>query len=144
MATSCDRKISDSRAAVRSRLTLREGLEPGRAAAAVFVGIFIGIAPIYGFQLLTAVGLAFLFKLNKPLTVAATFINNPLLQPVIIVSSVEIGYFLRSGAFRRFDLSALAGAHVKEEILAFVIGSVVLGVVVGGAGAAITAVRDQA
>jgi SAM-dependent methyltransferase len=123
---------------------LREGLEPGRAAAAVFVGIFIGIAPIYGFQLLAAVGLALVFRLNKPLTVAATFINNPLLQPLIVLSSVEIGYFLRSGSFRRFDLSALSGPHVKEEILAFVIGSVVLGVVVGGAGAAITAVMVKA
>ena len=123
---------------------LREGLDPGRAAAAVFVGIFIGIAPIYGFQLLAAVSLALVFRLNKPLTVAATFINNPLLQPVIIVSSVEIGYFLRSGSFRPFHMSALAGAHVKEELLAFVMGSVALGVIVGGAGAAITAVVVKA
>jgi uncharacterized protein (DUF2062 family)/trans-aconitate methyltransferase len=119
---------------------LKEGLEPGRAAAAVFVGIFIGIVPIYGFQTLAAVGAALFFKLNKPLTVAGTFINNPLLQPAIIVSSVEIGYFLRDGSFRAFHLSALTGAHMKEEMLAFVIGSVVLGVLVGGLGAATTAV----
>jgi len=119
---------------------LKEGLEPGRAAAAVFVGIFIGIVPIYGFQTLAAVGAALFFKLNKPLTVAGTFINNPLLQPAIIVSSVEIGYFLRDGSFRAFHLSALTGGHMKEEMLAFVIGSVVLGVLVGGVGAATTAV----
>ncbi len=122
---------------------LKEGLEPGRAAAAVFVGIFIGIVPIYGFQTLAAVGAALFFKLNKPLTVAGTFINNPLLQPAIIVSSVEIGYFLRDGSFRAFHLSALTGAHMKEEMLAFVIGSVVLGVLVGGVGAATTAVVIQ-
>jgi uncharacterized protein (DUF2062 family)/SAM-dependent methyltransferase len=119
---------------------LKEDLTPGRAAAAVFLGLFIGIVPIYGFQLLAAVGVALLFKLNKPLTVASTFINNALLRPLIIVSAVELGYLLRSGSFRPFHLSALKGAHVKEEILAFVIGSVVLGVLVGGAGAAITAV----
>src|SRR5579864_4445272 len=122
---------------------LKEGLEPGRAAAAVFLGIFIGIVPIYGFQTLAAVGAALLFRLNKPLTVAGTFINNPLLQPAIIVSSVEIGYFLRGGSFRPFHLSALTGAHVKEEMLAWVIGSVVLGLIVGGAGAATTAVVIQ-
>ena len=122
---------------------LKEGLEPGRAAAAVFVGIFIGIVPIYGFQTLAAVGAALFFKLNKPLTVAGTFINNPLLQPAIIVSSVEIGYFLRDGSFRAFHLSALTGAHMKQEMLAFVIGSVVLGVLVGGVGAATTAVVIQ-
>ena len=121
---------------------LKERLDPGRAAAAVFLGIFIGIVPIYGFQTLAAVGLALLFRLNKPLTVAATFINNPLLQPVIVVSSVELGYFLRGGSFRPLNLSALAGAHLhlKEELLAWVIGSVALGILVGGVGAAITAV----
>ena len=82
----------------------------------------------------------FSFKLNKPLTVASTFINNPLLQPLIVVSSVEIGYFLRGGSFRPFHMSALAGPHVKEELLAWVMGSVVLGVLVGGGGGLIAAV----
>jgi uncharacterized protein (DUF2062 family)/SAM-dependent methyltransferase len=122
---------------------LKEDLGPGRAAAAVFLGIFIGIVPIYGFQTVAAVGLALLFRLNKPLTLAGTFINNPLLQPLIIVSSVELGYFLRDGAFRPFHLSALAGAHMKEELLAFVLGSVALGLIAGGAGAAITAAVIQ-
>jgi uncharacterized protein (DUF2062 family)/SAM-dependent methyltransferase len=122
---------------------LKEDLTPGRAAAAVFLGIFIGIVPIYGFQTLVAVSLALFFRLNKPLTVAATFINNPLLQPPTVVGSVELGYFLRSGSFRPFHLSALTGAHMKEELLAWVMGSVVLGVIVGGAGAALTAVVVQ-
>jgi uncharacterized protein (DUF2062 family)/SAM-dependent methyltransferase len=122
---------------------LKEDLTPGRAAAAVFVGIFIGIVPIYGFQLLAALGLALLFRLNKPLTLASTFINNPLLQPVIVASSVEIGYFLRGGAFRPFHLSALTGAHMKDELLAWVMGSVFVGILVGGAGAAITAAVVQ-
>jgi uncharacterized protein (DUF2062 family)/SAM-dependent methyltransferase len=130
---------------VRALVTtlLHEGLTPGSAAAAVFLGIFIGIVPIYGFQTLAAVGVALFFRLNKPLTVAGTFINNPLLQPVIVVSSVELGYFLRSGSFRPFHLSALTGAHMKEELLGWAMGSVVLGVLVGGAGAAITAVVVQ-
>jgi uncharacterized protein (DUF2062 family)/SAM-dependent methyltransferase len=119
---------------------LKEDLTPGRAAAAAFLGLFIGIVPIYGFQTLAAVGVALLFRLNKPLTLAGTFINNPLLQPVIVVSSVELGYFLRGGSFRPFHLSALAGPHMKEELLAWGMGSVLLGLLVGGAGAAVTAV----
>jgi uncharacterized protein (DUF2062 family)/SAM-dependent methyltransferase len=138
-------------------LLLKEKLDPAHAAAAVFLGIFIGIVPIYGFQTLAAVGVALLFRLNKPLTVAATFINNPLLLPPTLVGSVELGYFLRSGSFRPFHAPALtgghmkeeimallAGAHMTEEILSFVMGSVVLGILVGGAGAAITAVVVQA
>jgi uncharacterized protein (DUF2062 family)/trans-aconitate methyltransferase len=122
---------------------LKEDLTPGRAAAAAFLGLFIGIVPIYGFQTLAAIGVALFFRLNKPLTLAGTFINNPLLQPVIVVSSVELGYFMRGGSFRPFHLSALAGPHMKEELLAWGMGSVVLGVLVGGTGAAIAAVAVQ-
>lgn len=45
---------------------LIERLAPGPVAAAVFWGVFIGIAPIYGLQTLTALGVAILFRLNKP------------------------------------------------------------------------------
>ena len=118
---------------------LKENLDPGRAAAAVFLGIFIGIVPIYGFQALAAVGVALLFRLNKPLTVAGTFINNPLLLPLIVVASVDLGCFLRGSPFPPWNASSLTGAHLKEELLAWVIGSVPLGILVGGVGAAITA-----
>jgi uncharacterized protein (DUF2062 family)/trans-aconitate methyltransferase len=122
---------------------LKEKLDPGRAAAAVFLGIFIGIVPIYGLQTLAAVGVALLFRLNKPLTVAGTFINNPLLQPFIIFSSVELGCLLRLGSFQPLTLSDLASArtHIgKEQLFIWVIGSVALGLLAGGVGGVITAV----
>ena len=122
---------------------LKERLEPGRAAAAVFLGIFIGIVPIYGLQTLAAIGVALLFKLNKPLTVAATFINNPLFQPFIIFASVELGCLLRLGSFQPLTLSTLIAmrGHIgKEQFFIWVIGSVALGLILGGAGAAITGV----
>ncbi|MGB9204349.1 MAG: DUF2062 domain-containing protein [Terriglobales bacterium] len=122
---------------------LKEKLDPGHAAAAVFLGIFIGIVPIYGFQTLAAVGVALLFRLNKPLTVAATFINNPLLQPLIVVASVDLGCFLRGSPFLPWNASSLTSAHLKQELLAWVIGSVPLGILVGSVGAAITAALVQ-
>ena len=119
---------------------LKEQLDPGRAAAAVFLGIFIGVVPIYGFQTLAALGLAVLFRLNKPLTFASTFINNPFLLPVLVVSSIEAGCFLITGRFQPWKLSVFTVAHAKEELLFWVLGSVVVGAVVGGVGAAITAI----
>jgi uncharacterized protein (DUF2062 family)/2-polyprenyl-3-methyl-5-hydroxy-6-metoxy-1,4-benzoquinol methylase len=119
---------------------LTERLDTRRASAAVFLGIFIGMVPIYGFQLLAAVGLAMLFRLNKPLVVAGTFVNNPLLQPFLIVGSVEVGFFLRYGHFQAFTLKSLAGAHVRDQIITFVLGSVALGVILGAIGALMTAV----
>jgi len=120
---------------------LKESLDPCRAAAAVFLGIFIGIVPIYGLQTLAAVGVALLFRLNKPLTIAGTFVNNPMLQPLIVVSSVELGCLLRVGSFQPLSALAASRAHLnKEQFFIWVIGSVALGILVGGVGAAITAV----
>jgi uncharacterized protein (DUF2062 family)/trans-aconitate methyltransferase len=124
-------------------LLLKERLDPSHAAAAVFIGIFIGIVPIYGFQTLAAIGLALLFRLNKPLTVAATFINNPLLLPPTIFASVELGCFLRRGSFQPLALSELAAmrGHInKEQFLTWVIGSFALAMLVGAVGAVITAI----
>jgi uncharacterized protein (DUF2062 family) len=124
-------------------LLLKERLDPRRAAAAVFLGIFIGIVPIYGFHALAAVGAALLFRLNKPLTLAGTFISNPLLQPLIVFSSVELGCLLYRGSFQPLSLSALAAASThltKEQFFIWIIGSVALGILLGGVGGAVTAV----
>jgi uncharacterized protein (DUF2062 family)/SAM-dependent methyltransferase len=124
-------------------LLLSEGRDPRRASAAVFLGVFIGILPIYGFQTLAAIGVALLFRLNKPLTVAATFINNPLLLPVTIFSSVELGCLLRTGSLQPLTLHALVAmrGHInREELFTWVIGSVALGILVGAVCAAITGI----
>lgn len=125
------------------RLLLKERLDPGHAAAAMFLGIFIGVVPIYGFQTLAAVGLALLFRLNKPLTIAGTFICNPLFLPFIIFSSVELGCLLCLGSFQPLTLSGLVASRThltKEQFFVWLIGSVALGVLLGGVGAVATAV----
>jgi uncharacterized protein (DUF2062 family) len=118
---------------------LTERLAPGPAAAAVFWGVLIGIVPIWGFQTLAALGLAMLLRLNKPLILAATLINNPLFLPFLIGGSLEIGCLLRTGRWQTWQMSAFTGAQLKGEALSFVLGSLVLGVVMGGICAAITA-----
>jgi uncharacterized protein (DUF2062 family) len=123
-------------------LLLEERLDPSHAAAAVFVGIFLGIVPIYGLQTLAAIAIALLFRLNKPLTVACTLISNPLFLPLIIFSSVELGCLLRHGSFQPLTLSALMAmrGHIdKEQFFVFLIGSIALGILLGGLGAMVAA-----
>lgn len=114
----------------------KEGLDPKHAAAAVFLGIFIGVVPIYGFQTLAVLGLAALLRLNKPLAFAATWINNPILQPFLVVGGLELGHFMLTGKFLRLSM-AHSMADLKSQLAAWVIGSVALGVVLGALGAAI-------
>ena len=118
---------------------LTERLDPASAAAAVFWGVFIGIVPIYGLQTLAAIGVALLLRLNKPLTLACTFINNPLLLPPTVAASVELGSFVCHGSFRSWHMVVLSGAQLKEQLFSWVLGSLLLGMLLGGAAAIVTA-----
>ncbi len=118
---------------------LTERLAPGPAAAAVFWGVFIGVVPIWGFQTMAALSLAIVLRLNKPLIVTASFINNPFSFPFLIGGSLEAGCYLRTGRWQVWQLSAFTGAQLKAEALSFVLGSLVLGVVAGGICAAMAA-----
>jgi uncharacterized protein (DUF2062 family) len=111
---------------------LSEGLSPGRAAAAVFTGVFIGVVPIYGFQLLAAAGAAVVFRLNKPLTLAATFINNPLLQPFLVATSIGLGHLVLNGHYQVITESPFTAHGFTDSLWAWFTGSAILGVVLGG------------
>lgn len=120
----------------RLRRLLSEQLEPGPAAAAVGLGIALGIIPIYGFQAIAALALATLFGLNRPLTLSATFINNPLLQPLLVVGSLQLGHLVTRGAWVSLSPSVLLAQPIREQVLALLVGSLILSVTVGGAAAA--------
>ncbi len=60
-------------------------------AISVAFGVFMGIIPIWGFQLMAAIFLAILFKLNKPLVIIAANISITPMIPVIIWLSFKMG-----------------------------------------------------
>jgi uncharacterized protein (DUF2062 family) len=114
------------------RRLMTEQLEPGRAAAAVWLGIAFGIIPIYGLQSVVALALATVLRLNRPLTFAATFINNPLLQPLLVIGSLQLGSLATRGSFVSLSPAELLAAPASESILALLLGSVILSLAVGG------------
>ena len=60
-------------------------------ALSVAFGVFMGIIPIWGFQLMAAIFLAILFKLNKPLVIIAANISITPMIPLIIWLSYKMG-----------------------------------------------------
>ena len=56
-------------------------------ALSVGFGVFMGIIPIWGFQLIVAIGLAFAFRLNKALVIIAANISIPPMIPFILFLS---------------------------------------------------------
>jgi 2-polyprenyl-6-hydroxyphenyl methylase/3-demethylubiquinone-9 3-methyltransferase len=106
--------------------------------AAVFTGVFIGVVPIYGFQLLAAAGAAVVFRLNKPLTLAATFINNPFLQPFLVATSIGLGHLVLNGRYQIITESPFTAQGFTDSLWAWFSGSAILGLVLGGLMAAAT------
>jgi glycosyltransferase involved in cell wall biosynthesis len=60
-------------------------------AFSVGFGVFMGIVPLWGFQLLIAISLSFLFRLNKALVIVAANISIPPMIPLILYLSYLTG-----------------------------------------------------
>jgi uncharacterized protein (DUF2062 family) len=72
-----------------------EGGTPGRIAAAVGIGVFIGCSPFYGFHLILCIVIARIFRLNRALTYVASHVSLPGLMPVFLVLEIQIARWMR-------------------------------------------------
>ena len=106
---------------------------PERLAAAVGLGLFCGIAPIWGFQMAAAAALAHKFRLNKLIAVAASNVSIAPVAPVIIAGGLLVGHYLWTGRWVDFP-TATAARQIPLYLCQWVVGSVVLAVLVAAAG----------
>jgi len=104
----------------------------GLKAVSIGFGLFMGIVPIWGFQLLVAIFLAILFKLNKPLVIIAANISIPPMLPFIIFASYKAGAFWmgKDATEMVFDRSISLDA-IKKDLQQYIYGSITLAIVVG-------------
>jgi len=65
-------------------------------ALAIALGVFLGIAPFWGAQILLIIFFAKLFKLNIPISLVAGHISIPPMIPFIFVGSYQLGGLLMS------------------------------------------------
>lgn len=96
-------------------------------ALSIAVGVFMGIAPIWGFQLMTAIGLAFLLRLNKPLVILSANISLPPLIPVIIFLSHTAGamWMGENATVISFD-SAITVETIGKNLHQYIVGALSL------------------
>jgi uncharacterized protein (DUF2062 family) len=104
-------------------------------AISIGFGFFMGIVPIWGFQLLIGIPLAIFFKMNKVLFVAAANISLPPMIPLIIFLSYQLGGMLYDdkvhiGSFKEITLESIhlnfmqyATGGVMLAIIACVLGT---------------------
>lgn len=102
-----------------------------KKAISIGFGIFMGLFPIWGFQLLVGITLAVLFKLNKVLFITAANISVPPAIPFIIYFSYLIGTPFFKNNIQITSLENLTLAAIHLNIVQYAVGAVILAVVAG-------------
>ena len=101
-------------------------------AGSIAFGVFMGIVPIWGFQMLVAISLAILFKLNKVLVIIASNISIPPMIPFIIFGSYKMGgWWVGKNATELEYSSALSLEAIKRNLQQYIFGSITLAIVAG-------------
>jgi uncharacterized protein (DUF2062 family)/2-polyprenyl-3-methyl-5-hydroxy-6-metoxy-1,4-benzoquinol methylase len=109
---------------------------PGREAAAIGAGVFIGALPLYGFHLLICLVAGSLFRLNRLRLYLAANISNPLMAPFLILSELQVGALGRRGEMRPLTIDAVKRidpwSFGADILLGGLIVGAVLGLTIGG------------
>ncbi len=99
-----------------------------KKAAAIALGVFVGISPFWGFHTLLVFSLAAIFKLNKVVAFLFSNISIPPLIPFIIYASYQAGSLLTGEGFAwelqpdDFD----SAADVAQGLWQYLVGSIAL------------------
>lgn len=98
-------------------------------AASVGFGVFMGIVPIWGFQLLVGIPLAILMRMNKTLFIVAA--NISIFPPIIWAASLATGKLIYRNPNWRIDFHHLTMEEVIKTGKEFFVGGTVLAIVAG-------------
>ena len=101
-------------------------------AISIAFGTFMGIVPIWGFQLAAAIFLSILLRLNKTLVILTANISIPPMIPVIIFLSYKMGaYWMGADALDlSFDRN-ITLQTIYNNLQQYIFGSITLAVVAG-------------
>jgi glycosyltransferase involved in cell wall biosynthesis len=102
-----------------------------KVSTAIAFGVFMGIVPIWGFQLITAIALAHFFRLSKFVVAVAANISLPPAIPFILyLSYITGGVVLGTGSKLKFN-SDLTVKSFENNLFQYIIGAIVFAVIMG-------------
>jgi glycosyltransferase involved in cell wall biosynthesis len=108
---------------------LQTGESIQKLTFSVMFGIFMGIVPIWGYQLITAIALAYLFKLNKLIVIVAANISIPPMIPFILYLSYLTGGIILSEDNQLVFSTDISFAWVRDNLFQYIVGAVVFAVI---------------
>jgi len=94
----------------------------------VMLGVFMGIVPVWGYQMIIAFTLAHWLKLNKAITLVASNISIPPMIPIILFASYALGAGVL-GYPLELSLGEVNFDTVKQDLLQYIVGSFALAAV---------------
>ena len=109
-----------------------------RIVFSVMLGIFMGIFPVWGYQMLLGVSLAHLLKLSKPITLVASNISIPPMIPFILFGSYATGCIVTDTPITLI-ISEISIDSVKDVFMQYLVGSVIFAAVCSLVAGALTA-----
>ena len=110
-----------------------EGGGPVREAAAIGAGAFIGCTPFYGFHLVICLAAGWMFGLNRLKLYLAANISNPFMAPWLLLGELQAGAWLRRGEWHALNLETARTVDPWMFGGDLLLGSLVIGVVLGSA-----------
>jgi len=110
--------------------------EPGRVAGAVGVGLFFGIAPFWGYQMVLAAAAAHMLRLNKAITLVASNISMPPMVPFILYGGMALGHWMITGQQLEegFSPKNMTKANALQYLWQWLVGSMALAIIVAALG----------
>ncbi len=99
-----------------------------RITLAIMLGIFMGIVPIWGYQMLATLFLAHILRLNKVIAVVAANISIPPMIPFLLYASYLTGCKVLDRPVE-LHLTDISFENVKSVLEQYLIGSVIFATV---------------
>jgi len=129
--------VKRTRASTRANLTallyrLRtEADTPVLQSVSIGVGVAIGCLPVYGLHLPLCLALGRVLGLNRITMALAANVNNPFVGPLLVLAEIQVGSLVRRGRFYDLTLANLHSYSLLDGLGDIVLGSLVVGVVLG-------------
>ncbi len=101
-------------------------------SSSVAFGVFMGIIPIWGFQLVAAIFLAVVLRLNKALVIIAANISIPPMIPLIIFLSYKMGGWWMGDRVMTLNFDRnISLETIKANLEQYIYGSITLAIIAG-------------
>ena len=112
------------------RLIKQEAIKPNesnfRKALSIGFGFFMGIFPIWGFQLLVGIPLAVWFRMNKVLFIASANISVPPMIPLIIYGSLLTGQVVINDEIDNAEIWSFTMESIENNVVQYFVGAIIL------------------